>query len=94
MVQIIESKIINSFQESLVLPNMEDLPFFPSAGTGGIFDFHEQEFPEEDQSTDFEMETSENEIERELTESNFNTIETNTNNNTLLLLTEKNNNLF
>ncbi|KAI8598009.1 putative integral membrane protein conserved region-domain-containing protein, partial [Dissophora ornata] len=33
----IESKIREAMQEAIVLPNMDDYPFFDSHGTGGIF---------------------------------------------------------
>jgi hypothetical protein len=37
IVQAIQRRIMDLLNESMVLPNMEDYPFFPSFGTGGIF---------------------------------------------------------
>ncbi|ORX98237.1 hypothetical protein K493DRAFT_214538, partial [Basidiobolus meristosporus CBS 931.73] len=38
VIQAIERRIHDMVHEALVLPNMDDYPFFPSHGTGGIFD--------------------------------------------------------
>ncbi|KAK9768450.1 hypothetical protein K7432_000926 [Basidiobolus ranarum] len=38
VIQAIERRIHDMIHEALVLPNMDDYPFFPSHGTGGIFD--------------------------------------------------------
>ncbi|ORY04341.1 hypothetical protein K493DRAFT_205907, partial [Basidiobolus meristosporus CBS 931.73] len=38
IIQAIERRIHDMIHEALVLPNMDDYPFFPSHGTGGIFD--------------------------------------------------------
>ncbi|KAG0334031.1 hypothetical protein BG000_008691 [Podila horticola] len=51
----IESKIREAMVEAIVLPNMDDYPFFDSRGTGGIFEGDEEILPE--QATDSEAET-------------------------------------
>nr|CAG8495063.1 5748_t:CDS:2 [Entrophospora candida] len=38
IIKVIESKIHEMFMDSLVLPNMDDAPFFRSFGMGGIFE--------------------------------------------------------
>ncbi|RKP07342.1 putative integral membrane protein conserved region-domain-containing protein, partial [Thamnocephalis sphaerospora] len=35
--QAIQSRIRDMMRETVVLPNMDDIPFFPSGGSGGIF---------------------------------------------------------
>ncbi|KAF9334554.1 hypothetical protein BG006_001970 [Podila minutissima] len=51
----IESKIREAMVEAIVLPNMDDYPFFDSHGTGGIFEGDEEILPE--QATDSEAES-------------------------------------
>ncbi|KAJ1974563.1 hypothetical protein H4R34_004673 [Dimargaris verticillata] len=38
VLQAIERRIYDMVNENIVLPNMDDTPFFPSHGSGGIFD--------------------------------------------------------
>ncbi|KAF8986664.1 hypothetical protein BGZ52_008177 [Haplosporangium bisporale] len=52
----IESKIREAMVEAIVLPNMDDYPFFDSKGTGGIFEGDEEILPE--QVTDSEAEST------------------------------------
>lgn len=52
----IESKIREAMVEAIVLPNMDDYPFFDSKGTGGIFEGDEDILPE--QATDSEAEST------------------------------------
>ncbi|KAF9578411.1 hypothetical protein BGW38_005793, partial [Lunasporangiospora selenospora] len=42
LVNAIESKIREAMAEAIVLPNMDDYPFFDSHGTGGIFEGDEE----------------------------------------------------
>ncbi|KAG0074106.1 hypothetical protein BGZ92_003528 [Podila epicladia] len=51
----IESKIREAMVEAIVLPNMDDYPFFDSHGIGGIFEGDEEILPE--QVTDSEAES-------------------------------------
>ncbi|KAF8931602.1 hypothetical protein BGZ58_007541 [Dissophora ornata] len=50
----IESKIREAMQEAIVLPNMDDYPFFDSHGTGGIFEGDEEISPEATDESDAE----------------------------------------
>lgn len=45
ILQAIERRIIEMIKESVVLPNMDDFCFFPSYGTGGIFNFVPDTYP-------------------------------------------------
>ncbi|KAL1922824.1 uncharacterized protein VTP21DRAFT_9200 [Calcarisporiella thermophila] len=38
IISVIEARIRDMIQEAMVLPNMDDFPFFPTGGLGGIFD--------------------------------------------------------
>ncbi|KAF9414222.1 hypothetical protein BGZ94_000463 [Podila epigama] len=58
VISAIESKIREAMVEAIVLPNMDDYPFFDSHGTGGIFEGDEEIVPE--QATDSEAESSTN----------------------------------
>ncbi|KAF9981486.1 hypothetical protein BGZ75_007253 [Mortierella antarctica] len=50
----IESKIREAMVEAIVLPNMDDYPFFDSRGTGGIFEGDEEIEPEHMDDSDAE----------------------------------------
>ncbi|KAJ9061657.1 hypothetical protein DSO57_1018510 [Entomophthora muscae] len=55
IIQAIERRICEMVKEALVLPNMDDFCFFPSFGTGGIFNFSENPLdsvPESDSEDD------------------------------------------
>ncbi|KAG0309304.1 hypothetical protein BGZ98_003672 [Dissophora globulifera] len=51
----IESKIREAMQEAIVLPNMDDYPFFDSHGTGGIFEGDEDISSEPVDDSDAEL---------------------------------------
>ncbi|KAF9951740.1 hypothetical protein BGZ65_005771, partial [Modicella reniformis] len=61
VISAIKTKIEETMVEAIVLPNMDDYPFFDSRGTGGIFEGDEEVLPESMEESDAEsimMETT------------------------------------
>ncbi|KAF9346425.1 hypothetical protein BGX26_002078 [Mortierella sp. AD094] len=58
VISAIESKIREAMVEAIVLPNMDDTPFFDSHGTGGIFEGDEEFSPDPVDDSDVETATT------------------------------------
>ncbi|KAF9103145.1 hypothetical protein BGX27_010720 [Mortierella sp. AM989] len=54
VISAIETKIREAMVEAIVLPNMDDFPFFDSHGTGGIFEGDEEFSPDPVEDSDAE----------------------------------------
>lgn len=68
VLQAIRKKIMDAINEAIVLPNMDDYCFFPSQGTGGIFDY--EQIPKKN-DLDTPLSTPKNEKPNELNSESY-----------------------